>query len=222
MAPRANKSTPSTQKSLNIAEIKEDVVVLKDGTMQAILLVSSINFALKSEEEQNAIIGGYVSFLNLLDSPLQIVIQSRQLDLDAYLADLAQREKEQTNDLLKLQTAEYRQYVNQLIELSDIMTKRFYVIVTLSDVTATKGFFQKMTSVFLPGTSIKMSQKVFGEKRQQLMLRVEKIATGLSSMSLRATMLDTQSLIELYYNTYNPVISRQQKMPEVDKLGVEQ
>src|SRR3989344_5732169 len=119
----------STQQYLDIAEIKEDTVVLNDGTLRAVLLVSSINFSLKSEDEQNAIISSYISFLNFLEFPLQIVIQSRKLDIDSYLLRLKKIEKEQTNELLRMQTTEYRQYISELVEIGDIMTKRFYVVV---------------------------------------------------------------------------------------------
>src|SRR3990167_1154544 len=107
----------STQKYLDISEIKEDTVVMKDGTLRSVLLISSINFALKSESEQNAIIAAYVNFLNTLDFPLQIVIQSRKLNIDGYLEKLKKSEKEQTNELLRMQIHDYREYVEQLMEL---------------------------------------------------------------------------------------------------------
>ena len=117
------KITSSTQQYLDIAEFREDTVIMRDGTLRAVLLVASINFALKSEDEQNAIIAAYVGFLNNLDFPLQIVIQSRELNIDNYLSFLKQKEKEQTNELLKIQTAEYLQYVGELISLGKIMNK---------------------------------------------------------------------------------------------------
>ena len=112
---KATSSTPSTQRYLQIAEIRDDTIIMKDGGLRTVLLVSSINFALKSEDEQNAIISGYVSFLNSLDTPLQILIQSRKLDLDQYLEFLKQSEEQQANDLLKMQMSEYRQYVTELV-----------------------------------------------------------------------------------------------------------
>ena len=112
----------STQKHLSISEIKEDSVVLKDGSLRAVILVSSLNFALKSEEEQKAIIGGYISFLNNIDFSLQIVIQSRRLHMEGYLENLKKIERELTNDLLRMQIAEYRQFVNSLVEGGNIMT----------------------------------------------------------------------------------------------------
>jgi hypothetical protein len=122
----ANKKVSiSTQQYLDIAEIKNDSVALKDGTLRAVLLVSSINFALKSEDEQNASISAYVSFLNALDFPLQIVIQSRKLNIDVYLEQLAQRERMLSNELLRAQISDYREYVKELVELGEIMSKRF-------------------------------------------------------------------------------------------------
>ncbi len=219
----ANKKTPQTQKYISIAEIKDDAVVLRDGTLRAVLLISSINFALKSDEEQNAIIAGYVSFLNSLDTPLQIVIQSRRLNLDEYIATLKKSEKEQTNDLLKLQTAEYRQYITELVELGDIMTKRFYVVVPYNPASNKKrSFWSRTQDVLSPTGMLNLNQKQFLKRRKELFVLVDKIISGLSSMSLRSSILDTQSLIELYYNTYNPSVSEREKMTDIQKLRVEE
>ena len=223
MAKKANKKTPSTQARLEIAEVRDDCVVMKDGTLRSVLLASSINFALKSEDEQNAIISGYVSFLNSLDAPLQVIIQSRRLDLDQYLEKIKKAEKEQLNELLKLQTSEYRQYVTQLVELSDIMTKRFYIVVPYNPATNTKrSFWTRVVNIMTPAKIIGMSQKQFSRYHRELFTRVDKILSGLSSMGLRASILDTQSLIELYYNTYNPAVSQREKIVDVKKLNLEE
>ena len=222
MDKKATSTTPSTQSRLHIAEVKDDAVVIKDGTLRAVLLVSSINFALKSEDEQNAIISGYVQFLNLLDSPLQILIQSRKLDLDGYLKSINEAEKKQTNDLLKLQTAEYKQYISELVEMGSIMTKRFYIVVPFDPASSGKtGFWKRMGEVLSPTSVIKLNQKQFLERRKELFTLVDKILMGLSGMGLRATILDTQSLIELFYNTYNPVTSRSEKLADLNKLNFE-
>ena len=121
----------SVQKYLDIAEIKEDCVVLKNGSMRAVILVSSLNFALKSEEEQEAIIYAYRNFLNTLEKwPIQIVVQSRKLNIDGYINDLKKKEKEQTNELLRMQIAEYIQYIQELIEMGEIMTKKFFIVMS--------------------------------------------------------------------------------------------
>ncbi|MDO8668714.1 MAG: hypothetical protein Q7K65_00280 [Candidatus Buchananbacteria bacterium] len=220
---KATKSTPSTQSYMTISEIRDDAVIMKDGTLRSVLLVSSMNFALKSEEEQNAIVAGYISFLNSLDTTLQIVIQSRKLNLDNYLADIKRAEEEQANDLLKLQTSEYRKYISELVELGDIMTKKFYVVVYYNASFGKKrNFWERSTDVVSPTKLIKLSQKEFSKRHQELFIEVDKIISGLMSMGLRVSILNTQSLIELFYNTYNPTISESQKIADINKLDVEQ
>jgi len=221
--PAKKNKQQSVQKYLDIAEIKDDCVVMKDGTLRSVLLVSSINFSLKSDEEQNAIVSAYISFLNFLEFPLQIVIQSRALDIDGYLDRLKKIEKEQTNELLKIQTAEYRQYVSELVQLGDIMTKRFYVVIPYNPVSDRQtSWFRKFLAIFSAAQKVKLNQTEFSKRRHFLFQRVEHILTGLNSMSLKAVVLDTQSLIELYYNTYNPDVADKEKLVEINKLRVEE
>jgi len=216
--------TQSTQLFLDIAEIKNDAVILKDGTLRAVVLVSSVNFALKSEEEQQAIVASYVGFLNYLEHPVQIVIQSRKLNIEAYIQRLKDREKEITNELLKKQIDNYISYILELVELGDIMSKQFYVVVPYSpieDVGKPKGFFSKVSELFTPGKVIKLKQSKFDKYAYQLNQRLSHIQGNLNSMGLKSIRLDTQSLIELYYNVYNPGIAEQQRLADLDKLRVE-
>jgi len=218
----AKPSLPSTQQYLDIAEIRDGVVVMRDGSMRAVLLVSSINFALKSEEEQEATIQSYVSFLNYLDHPLQIVVQSRQLNIEKYLNDLSEREKKQTNELLRMQTADYQQFVKELVELGEIMSKRFYVIVPYSPgADKTKSFLDRLAAIFSPLSSLHLKEKKFRELKQELDKRTETVLSGLTNMGLSAVVLDTQALIELYYNSYNPEVAEQEKLAEVGELRIE-
>lgn len=211
----------STQDHLDIAEIREDTVIMRDGTLRAVVLASSINFALKSEDEQNAIISAYVSFLNNIDFPLQIVIQSRELNIDNYIVNLKQKEKEQTNELLKMQTTEYIQYINELISLGKIMNKRFYVVVPYNPLSdKQKNFFSKLFDSFRPATLIKMKEDKFLKRKSDLNRRIDNIVGGLNSIGINTSILDTQSLIELFYNTYNPETSPNQKMVDVNQLRV--
>ncbi|MEA3272290.1 MAG: hypothetical protein U9P90_01315 [Patescibacteria group bacterium] len=217
------KPSVSTQRYLDIAEIRDGVVVLKDGTLRVALLISSINFALKSEEEQEAVISAYVSFLNSINFPLQIVIQSRKLNIDDYLARLEKSEKEQTNDLLKIQIADYKNFISELVELGDIMSKRFFVIVPHNPLTdKRKGFFERVKEVLVPAVTIRLKEERFKSKKNALMMRVNHVVTGLQSMGVNAIPLDTQSLIELYYEMYNPDIRKSQKVKEVGKLRIEE
>lgn len=221
-SPKAGKGTPSTQQYLDVAEVRDGVLVMKDGTMRAVVLVSSMNFALKSEDEQNAIIQSYVQFLNSLDFPFQIVIQSRKLDVSKYLNELARREKQQTNDLLKLQMSDYRQFVSELVELGDIMSKKFFVVVPYNPSGDKKrGFFAQLSSLFSSPGAIRLREEQFLEMKHELDQRVGVILSGLSSMGLNAVELDTQSIIELLYTLYNPDTAEQERMVDVSQLRVD-
>ena len=220
-----NKTSVSTQKYLNIAEIRDDIVILKDGSMRAVLLASSVNFALKSEDEQNAIIQSYIAFLNILDFPLQIVIQSRMLNMDKYLEELKQKQKEQTNQLLSTQMSEYYQYIKELITLGDIMSKKFYVVipyVAAGSKTTKKGFFSRLSSMLAPTKILQLSDKMFNQNIIRLQNRIEKVSSGLASLGVTAVQLNTRSLIELYYSSYNPELSQLQKIPKEKDLQLEE
>ena len=213
------KINVSTQQYLDIAEIRENTVIMRDGTLRAVIIVSSINFALKSEEEQNAIVSAYVGFLNNLYFPLQIVIQSRELNIENYLNDLKQREREQTNELLKIQTTEYIQYIQELISLGKIMNKYFYVVVPYDPLSDKhKGFLKRLLEAFKPVALIKLKEEKFLRRRAELTRRVESVITALASIGVNSVELDTQGLIELYYNSYNPRTSANQKLVDVGEL----
>lgn len=212
----------STQKYLDIAEVRDDLVVLNDGTVRGVLLVSSINFDLKSEDEQKAIISGYVSFLNTLDYPLQVVVQSRPLNIDDYMARLEKIEKTQTNELLRMQTADYRQFVKELLTLERIMSKKFYVIVPYQAVSDKKRTFRdRFGAVFSTAKIVKLSQKRFQDFSAQLEKRCNFVMAGLGNLGLRSQRLNTQTLIELYYNSYNPDLFQRQPLDDINNLKVE-
>jgi len=213
------------QKFLDIAEIRENLVILKDGTLRSVLLVSSINFSLKSLDEQNAIVQAYMQFLNSLDFPIQIVIQSRRMNIDNYMAQLDEQRKTIENDLLKRQINDYQDFIKQLVKLGDIMQKRFYVVVPLDPATdqgtTQKGFFQRLGEILSPTVAGKLSEKKFEKQKFDLSLRVNQIIGGLSSMSLNAIQLDTQSLIELFYTVYNPDLYETQRLQDGNELQLE-
>jgi len=216
-----NKIRASTQQYLDIFEIKEDVVVMRDGSMRAVILVSSINFALKSEDEQDAIISSYISFLNNITFPIQMVVQSRELNIDAYLAMLEERQKIQTNELLKIQTNEYIHYIADLVSMSRIMNKRFYVVVPYNPLAdKEKNITSRLFDILKPATIIKMKEEKFLRHKAELDRLLENVMGGLTSIGLQSVQLDTQSLIELYYDSYNPGTSSLQKMADVSKLRI--
>lgn len=212
-----------TQRFLDIAEIREDAVVLKDGTLRAVIMVSSVNFALKSVDEQQATIQAYMQFLNGLEYPVQVCIQSRRMNIDAYVQALNDQEKNIENDLLKTQIRDYRSFVQELVELGQIMQKRFYLVVPFDPVTDKKrGFWAKLGEAFTPASVVKLSEKKFRERRESLMQRVQILIGSLSSMSLQGILLDTQSLIELYYTVYNPDVYDTEKLTDVRELRIEE
>jgi len=214
---------PSTQANLSIAEIKEGVVVLKDGTMRAVLITSSINFALKSEDEQTAMISSYISFLNSLDFPVQILVQSRKLQIQPYLKKLINIEKEQKNELLRVQTADYRSFIEELVDIGKIMTKKYYVVVPYNPLSDDrKSFWSRFKEVLKPAISLRLKQEKFQKRKGDLDTRVRQVDNGLRGMGLQTARLDTQSLIELYYNSYNPDISFAEEMGDIDRQQIEE
>lgn len=213
---------PTTQQHLLISEIKQDTIVMKDGTLRGVLMVSSINFALKNEDEQNAIISGYVSFLNGLDHPLQIVIQSRKLQIKPYMDRLLAEEKKQENELLRTQISDYRAFVKELVTLGEIMSKQFYVVVPYDPRSnKSKGFFARFGEVVNPTAAVKVKGEKFTKRKYDLDQRIRQIESGLSSMGLTIVRLDTQSLIELFFSTYNTDIALSQELGDIDDLRVE-
>lgn len=219
---KKSKKAPSTQKFLDFAEIREDTVIMKDGTLRAIIMVSSINFALKSEEEQNAIIAGYVNFLNTISFPVQIVIQSRKLDIDGYIERLQTFQQNQKNELLKMQIAEYIDYIQELIEIGNIMTKKFYIVIPYNPLSdKQKGFFQRFLELFKAAKYIRISERRFQQRKKELVQRVNHVIDSLASIGLKAVVLDTQGIIELLYNTYNPDVSKRQKLYDLSQLQIE-
>lgn len=219
-----SKAGPPTQRYLDIAEIRENVVIMKDGTMRMVLMVSSINFALKSEDEQQAVIQGYMQFLNSLEHPLQVCIQSRKMNIDGYLARLKEQEETISNELLKTQIRDYTSFINELVDLGEIMQKRFFVVVPYDPSQGNekgKGFFVKLQNAIYPALIVKLNAKQFSERKESITRRTQMIAGGLESMGLSVALLDTQGLIELYYNSYNPEVGETQPLQGIDKLNIE-
>lgn len=219
---KKRNNVPSTQQHVLIAEIKNDTVVMRDGTLRAVILVSSINFALKNEDEQNAIVSSYVSFLNTLEYPLQIIVQSRKLYIKPYLDKLLQRERDQTNELLRTMIADYRSYITELTSLGDIMSKQFYVIVPYDPLSnKRKSFLSRVSEVFNPARGVKLKGERFMKRKEELEARLRQIESGLTSMGLTIARMDTQALIELFYSTYNPDVALTEHLPAISSLQVE-
>lgn len=214
----------STQLHLRIAEVRNDTVVLKNGGVRAVLECDSINFNLKSEPEQEAIIRSYQSFLNTLDFPIQIVVQSKKLDLDNYLDGLKAKGEKQENPLLQRQTLEYVEYIERLLEYADIMDKRFYVVVPYESFKSQKvSFFGKLLSRL----KLKQTESDFARRRKEFETlkkgvdhRVNTVQAGLEACGLKVERVETQGLIELFYKSYNPELARSQKLDNMSDRDI--
>ncbi len=206
----------ATQSHLRVAEIQADTVILKNGAVRAVLEVNSINFSLKSEAEQESIIAGYQSFLNTLDFPLQIMIQSKKIDLDNYIEEIRNKGQAHQNPLLKRQTLEYAEYIHRLLEYVDIMDKKFYVVVPYEALLTQKSniftkFLERLRQQEGRNNFLKRKQSFEGLV-QNLESRVATVQSGLENCGLKVNRLNTKELIKMYYGAYNPVLSRQQKL----------
>lgn len=220
----------ATQNHLRIAEIKNDTVILKNGGSRAVIETNSINFNLKSEDEQNSIIQAYQSFLNTLDFPVQIVVRSKKLDLDNYLNDLSGVAEKQTNPLLQKQTFDYIEYIKRLLEYADIMNKSFYVVIPYNGSAGDEkpsgflAFFQKFIQR-LKGketdSEYLKNKKQFQSLKKGLDHRVNIVTAGLENCGLKANKLSTQELIELYYYSYNPELARLQKLDNLSDSDIQ-
>ena len=206
MADQRKTKGPATQEFVTIDEIREGIIILKNGGLRAVLMCGSRNLELESMDSQNAVISAYADFVNSFDWPIQIIIHSRKLDINPYLNMLEERLKTQENELLKIQTAEYIDFIRNFTTLADIMIKRFYVGVPFDPIESkTEGPIEKITSL-LPKTQPKnvLSEEKFKEYRSQLFQRIEHTILTLAHVGIKASQLQTDGLVELFYNLYNP------------------
>jgi len=208
-----NMPQPSTQQLLEIEQIREGVILLRNKAVRGVIMVSSLNFALKSDDEQNAIIYQFQSFLNSLDFSLEIVVQSRRLNITGYLDKLKELEIKQENELLKTQIAEYQKFIKDLIAGGAIMSRNFYVVVPFAlaeipSMKAAKGLFRAQpTSAF--------SEERFQRCKSQLWQRMEFVALGLRRCGLQCVPLNTLELIELFWALYHPEEAEVGYYPEI-------
>lgn len=193
-------SSKPTQDFVPVEEVRNGVVILKNGGYRGIMMCSSLNFALKSEDEQRAIIGGFQNFLNTLDFSVQIVVHSRKTDIRPYLNLLQERMDRQTSELMRIQLREYIAFIRNFIEGSDIMTKTFYVVVPFTPITVAQAAglpFGRRDADSSEG------DRSFEETRIQLEQRMALVAGGLAQSGLRAVPLGTEEIIELLYRSFN-------------------
>lgn len=197
------KSNP-TQQFVPVKEIRNGVIILKDGGYRGVLICSSINFGLKSADEQHAITLGFQNFLNTLDFSIQIIINSRRMDLRPYISLLEGKAPEQKSELMRIQLREYIEFVRSFTDQANIMTKSFYVVVPY----ASHGSAGASAASFLHRDSAATQQAAantsFEEDRVQLEQRMTLVSSGLSGTGVRAVALGTEEVIELLYRSFNP------------------
>lgn len=202
-----------SQQFLEVEQLREGTMITKDHAVRGIMIVSSLNFALKSREEQEAIIYQFQSFLNTLDFSCQILIQSRKMNITGYLDKLREIEEEQKKELLKIQTRDYRQFVEKLVFGSTIMSKQFYIIVPF--------YLSEQEGTSIGGTLLKiktiptLTEELFQRCKNQLYQRMEFMALGLRRFGISAAPLQSEEIAELLWSLYHPAESQIGYYPEI-------
>lgn len=228
-APKKTPTNPnSTQNSLLISEIRDGIVIMNDGTFRAVVMCKSINFDLMSPQERESVEFSYQGFLNSLYFPVQIFIRSQKVDLRPYLEKIDKVRVGTDNMLLGLLMEDYIAFLAQIAQQSNIMDKRFYVVIEYPDpdekdikssIKQSTGFFSGLAELFAPkggGTTINEAQ--LEEAKTKLRERVEAVMSGLSQASIKSLPLDTQELIELYYDAYNPDTATRQQLKNFEEM----
>jgi type IV secretory pathway VirB4 component len=222
----------STQNLIDISNIREGTIILKSGGLRQVLMVSGMNFALKSEQEQNLILGAYTNFLNSIDFPVQIIIHSRKVNIEKYLEMINKRKVQEENPLLKNQVEEYQNFVSEFVRMNAIMIKSFFAVVpydplqvggakqasgALSSLTNLLPFGQKKSAAEAEKKTSQEEEEVFQRNFFQLKQRVDRVSQGLGAIGLNVSPLNNDALIELFYNFYNPETVEQKKENLIEK-----
>ncbi len=226
-APRVAPSNPnSTQNSLEIAAIRDGIVIMSDGSFRSVVMAKSINFDLMSATEQESVEYAYQNFLNSLYFDVQILIRSRKIDMGPYLERLGKIQSGMDNMLLSMLMEDYIYFIDDLVQQTNIMSKEFYIVVPFfSQVDAGKAIqsSKKLFSGIFGGEKksvITIDEQSLEKAKTELTNRVQNVVNGLLQMGVQAIPLDTQELIELYYNTYNPDTATRQTLKHMDQLSV--
>lgn len=224
VAPKTNPN--STQNTLQIAEIRDGIVIMSDGSFRSVVMVKSINFDLMSPQEQESVEYAYQGFLNSLYFPVQIFIRSQKVDLQPYIEKLDKIRTEHDNMLLALLMDDYINYIDQLSQQTNIMDKRFYVVIPYFPVldvqkalTQSKNFLTGLTQLFNSKEGhVVINEADLEKAKTELRNRVQAVLSGLQQCSIQGLPLDTQELIELYYDTYNPDTATRQQLKNFNDL----
>lgn len=232
--PPAPKSNPnSTQNMLQMAEIRDGIVIMNDGTFRSVVMVKSINFDLMSPQEQEAVEYSYQGFLNSLYFPIQIFIRSQRVDLQPYISKLDKIRSEHDNMLLATLMDDYIGYIDQLSQQTNIMDKKFYVVIPYIPATDTqqalmqginqsKNFLTGLRSLLNPSEQhVTINEADLEKAKTELRNRVQAVLAGLMQCGVQGLPLDTQELIELFYDTYNPDTATRQQLKDFNELSAD-
>lgn len=210
----------STQSHLPFSEIKDGIVVMRDGGLRMVILCSPTNFDLKSPDEKDAIEFGFQGFLNGLHFPIQIVIQSRKIDLDAYLTKLEAIQSDQANPLLAVLMGDYVDNIKSLLDEVNIMEKRFYVVVPYYIGGVSKAnILTKLRGASHDSAETTQTSSEYEMRKKDLLSRTNMVAQGLAQIGVRSAILNTQEVIELFYNSYNIAESQSQTLTSIDDVN---
>ena len=223
-APLQKQEAGNSLDLVDIKEIRRNTVIVKDGSLRQVIMVGGVNFSLKSDAEQNIITGAYQTFLNGIDFPLQIIIHSRKVNIEKYIANLRNKKDQEQSPILQNQIEEYAKFIEGFVEKNAIMEKVFLVVVSFypvsimpsaAKVTGALSFFgnKKKPPAEITTQRTEEAEKLFNENLAQLNQRTGQIVGGLLNMGLEATILDDEQLVELYYNFYNPQTVERKNAP---------
>lgn len=201
----------STKKVVEIADIKDNIILLKDGSLRSLLEISAINFDLRSSEEQTAIIQAFQNFLNAVDFPLQLAVHSRRYSMDEYFAVVDEAANSTQNELLKIQAAEYSKFIKELLELSNIMSKKFFISLPfyVYEAPSKTGLFQSLKSIIKPSqVARQINPEQLETYKTQLQQRANLVYDGLVGLGLKVRPLERDELINLFYGIYNMTLEK--------------
>lgn len=225
--PPAQSNPNSTQNSLQIAEIRDGIVIMQDGTFRSVIMLKSINFDLMSPEEREGVESGYQSFLNSLTFPVQIYVHSQKVDIRPYLNKLDKIRKEHDNMLLSLLMEDYLGFIEDLSLQTNIMDKKFYMVIPYQPnitaakaITQSKNFFTGLTGMFKnEEKKVVINENDLNKAKDELRNRIQTVLAGLQQSGVPGLPLDTQELIELYYDAYNPDTATRQPLKNFNQLN---
>lgn len=205
--PATKENQASTQEHLDIEDIRDDLMLLKNGNVVAVLQTNAVNFDLLSEEEQDSMIFAYSQLLNSLSFPIQIIIRSKRMDISNYLLRLSEARSTQPNKALVSQMELYENFIKELVARNNVLDKRFYVVIPFVEInlSSINPFSTPKKAVYDKWTTLERAKVALGPKKEQLVKQLNRIG-------VKCKQLTTQELVELFYDVYNPSVAREQKV----------